>query len=822
MEHFNNTFIESIKNCWNPKTEKFEKIFPVAFSEDALASAYKQASNSQGALTAGGDQNTIDGMNVERIKKLSAALKEGTWLPGKARRVMIPKKDPTKMRPLTILSGDDKIVNQAIKSVLTVIYEGATGEEMADKTARFENSSHAFRPNKGCHTALQRTTTWGLVSWYMKVDIVLFYDRIDQNRLINLINRHIDDQVITDTIRKQFNMEVVGLEKGGPDTSKGKGIPQGSPLSPLLANIYLDPLDKKMREIKFVSDKGEVVKTTKEWNKKTYVNAEELAPAKTAKARRNLKRELYRGKVKEAHKAGIQKHGENDQEQGADVYHRVFYERYADDFLIGVRGPKDLAKQVVTTAEKLLKEDLQLEVDNTNVFDARNHKVEFLGFDIKTPSRDQRAVVESKRTLSFKKLRSRIQNRITVAEGRMQKLALETLLKARTRELTQRIGKTISKRAIKEAAEELGKEEAEGVIKNLSKLDGIKDGEPVNRWLRREGGRLADSWIGKETLEEVGAHEIIEAYEQLVKKMKEGISGEKLAELKGKELEEARKAGKPQQTLDRIVHGQPQGLNPRIFVPMNKIKGKIRDWNMVKEKSFEPKANGTVFKYHDVAIIDYYRQKAQGLLEYYRPANNFHEVKKAVDYHMRYSLIHTLAGKHTKKVHEIIEQYGITPSVHIPSGRSGETYKLSGYLTSAEIQQKTRGFSVKEDPGKYRELFNSPIAKLSLPKQLYKKCAVKECPETRIEVHHVRKLERKVKGYVVISVKSKKDRTKDPLETIESALTRKQIPLCKKHHDALHAGKFNPETLDKEYINAKVEIIGGGRLKKPNNNGKHT
>jgi retron-type reverse transcriptase len=812
-QNFTQKLTKEVQNCWNPKNKKFENLFEVAFTEEALAAAYKEASKAKGAITPGGDGMTIDGINLGRIKKLATELKGGYWKPGKARRVMNPKKDTGKLRPLTILSGDDKIVNQAIKNVLTIIYEapGVTNCEQSDQSIRFENSSHAFRPNRGCHTALQKTTTWGLVSWYSKVDIVKFYDSVDQNRLINLIRRHIDDRVIEDTIRKQFNIEVTGLEKGGPDTSKGKGIPQGSPLSPLLANIYLDPLDKEMRHIKFISDKGEGIKVTPEWTRETYVNARELAPAKTAAARRNLKRELYKKKVKEATKAGIQKYGEKDQEQTGGVYHRVFYVRYADDFLIGIRGPKTLAKRVMTKAQNLLREDLHLDVDNTNVTDARNQKVNFLGFEIKTPGRNHRSVVESRRILSFKKLRSKVQNRITIADQRLQKLAKDTITLTRAKELRKRLGKTMSKEAIRKAAEEIGKEEAKGTIQNLTKSEyTLKDGEMIKGWLKREGERLADSWIAKDHLDEAGAYEVIEAYEKLIEKMRANTSGEKMALLKNEEVRKAQEEGKPQHTVDRILFGQPQGLNPRIFIPMSKIKEKIRSWGMVKEKSFQPKANGIVFKYHDVAIIDHYRMKAQGLLEYYRPGINYHEVKKAVDYQMRYSLIHTLAGKHKKKVHEIIQEYGKTPSVHVPGKNSGEMYKLTGFLTPAEIQQKKRGFSIKEDPGQYVEIMNRPIAKLSLPKQLYKKCGVIGCLNNDIEVHHVRKLERQIKGYLVVSVKNKKEITKKPLQTIESALTRKQIPLCRSHHLELHAGKLDSRTLDKEYINAKVNIIGGG------------
>ena len=87
----------------------------------------------------------------------------------------------------------------------------------------------------------------------------------------------------------------------------------------------------------------------------------------------------------------------------------------------------------------------------------------------------------------------------------------------------------------------------------------------------------------------------------------------------------------------------------------------------------------------------------------------------------------------------------------------------------------------------------------------------------------MRKLEGQLKGYLVVSVKSKgealykemppKALRQKPLQTIESAITRKQIPLCRNHHLELHAGKLENHALDKEYINAKVKIIGGGSLK---------
>lgn len=144
--------------------------------------------------------------------------------------------------------------------------------------------------------------------------------------------------------------------------------------------------------------------------------------------------------------------------------------------------------------------------------------------------------------------------------------------------------------------------------------------------------------------------EVVSAFHNFLGKLEEIETKPGLALMKEKLILELKEKKAPQRQIDRIQFGQPQGLNPRIYAPMNEIKERMSAWGMVENKKFSPRANGQVFKYHDVSIIDYYKAKAYGLLHYYQPANNLHEIKKIVDYHMRWSLIHTLAGKHKKKV----------------------------------------------------------------------------------------------------------------------------------------------------------------------------
>ena len=167
-----------------------------------------------------------------------------------------------------------------------------------------------------------------------------------------------------------------------------------------------------------------------------------------------------------------------------------------------------------------------------------------------------------------------------------------------------------------------------------------------------------------------------------------------------------------------------------------------------------------------------------------------------MDYHLRWSLIHTLAGKHTTKVHKIISSYGKTPKIMLEN--NGKLHELASFLTPNEVNHRSRGFSKSQDVYHWLENLDKPLVKLSIPKALFAgKCSVVGCTNTDIEVHHVRALRRTKKGYLVESIKSG-SKTLKKTAMIESALSRKQIPLCKEHHREWH--KLNPNMIDSRYL----------------------
>jgi hypothetical protein len=84
----------------------------------------------------------------------------------------------------------------------------------------------------------------------------------------------------------------------------------------------------------------------------------------------------------------------------------------------------------------------------------------------------------------------------------------------------------------------------------------------------------------------------------------------------------------------KVLYGQSQALSSTIYAPTYELKDRMKIWGMLS-KNGNPKASGAIFCYNDISVIEYYKQKALSFLNYYRPALNFHEVKKLVDYHMR-------------------------------------------------------------------------------------------------------------------------------------------------------------------------------------------
>lgn len=218
------------------KGGKWYSLTDKVYAPATLAIAWTKVQANEGAAG-------VDGQSVDRfaakaddyLAELSAALREGTYRPQAVKRVEIPKGDG-RTRPLGIPTVKDRIVQQAVRLVIEPIFESA-----------FCDGSYGFRPGRGCHDALREVDRW-LKEGYTHVvdaDLQSYFDTIPHARLMARVEERVSDGRVLDLIRAWLTADILqGLDRWTPLV----GSPQGAVISPLLANIYLDPLDRLLAE----------------------------------------------------------------------------------------------------------------------------------------------------------------------------------------------------------------------------------------------------------------------------------------------------------------------------------------------------------------------------------------------------------------------------------------------------------------------------------------------------------------------------------------------------------------------------------------------
>jgi group II intron reverse transcriptase/maturase len=329
--------------------------------------AYRSIAKSQGSMTVGADGLTLDNMSTSRINRIIASLKDHSYQPNPARRVYIAKKNnPKKTRPLGIPSADDKLVQEVVRMILEAIYEPG-----------FSAYSHGFRPKRSCHTALLEVQTlFTGAKWVIEGDIKACFDSFDHNVLIDILRRRIHDEHFIGLMWKFLK---AGYMEQWEYHSTFSGTPQGSGMSPILANIYLSELDNFIDNYKMEFDEGKTNrKTGKDYVKARYAYDKRRAALNSAEDRAEAVREF-----KEAQKKMLQtpRHPAIEPE-----YKRLQYNRYADDFVVGVIGSKADAENVKNDIKEFLSNKLKLTLsDEKTKVTHSGEMIRYLGYDFKYP-----------------------------------------------------------------------------------------------------------------------------------------------------------------------------------------------------------------------------------------------------------------------------------------------------------------------------------------------------------------------------------------------------------------------------------------------------
>jgi group II intron reverse transcriptase/maturase len=344
-----------------------ERVYRLLYNPDLYLMAYGKIYRNHGAMTKGTTQETADGMSRDTIALIIDAVRHERYHWSPARRIYIPKKDGRK-RPLGIQSWSDKLLQEVVRLILDAYFE-----------PQFSPHSHGFRPERGCHTALREIYhNWVGTVWFIEGDISKCFDALSHELLLSILRETIKDERFIRLIR--------GLLKAGylEDwrwNQTYSGSPQGSIVSPILANLYLDKLDKFV-ETELIP---EYTKGTKRKANKAY---EQLMHRASYLSRTGRQQEARR----------VRRQGQSLPSQVPDDpdYRRLRFCRYADDVLLGFVGPKEEAEEIKQRLSTFLQEELKLELSEakTLITHAKTETARFLNYEIHTiqedSQRDQR------------------------------------------------------------------------------------------------------------------------------------------------------------------------------------------------------------------------------------------------------------------------------------------------------------------------------------------------------------------------------------------------------------------------------------------------
>lgn len=339
------------------KGQKLERVYRMLFNKELYLMAYARLYPNDGAMTKGVTNETVDGMSMDKIDALIEDLRyeRFKWTP--VRRVYIPKSNG-KTRPLGIPAWKDKLVQEVMRMILNAYFE-----------PQFSRNSHGFRPQRGCHTALEAIRkTWTGTKWYIEGDIAQYFDTINHDVLMNIMSKHVDDGRFLRLVKELLKAGYIENWKYNRTYS---GTPQGGVISPILSNIYLNEFDHWVEETL-------IPEYTQGKRRRTHLPYARINNKLSYMSKKG-KTEGVKELVKERRKLpSVDPYDPN--------YRRLFYIRYADDFLCGFAGTREEAEEIKRKIKEWLQETLKLTLsdEKTLITQATKEAAKFLGYEITT------------------------------------------------------------------------------------------------------------------------------------------------------------------------------------------------------------------------------------------------------------------------------------------------------------------------------------------------------------------------------------------------------------------------------------------------------
>lgn len=337
---------------YKTKQGKYNGLVKLLSKPEFLVACYESIRGKPGNMTPGTEKATLDGLSWDWFVKLADSIKRGQHNFSPIRVLVQERKD--KIRPLGVGSPRDKIVQKALAVILEQIWE-----------PEFLNSSHGFRPRRSVHTALgELYIKGGNYSWVIQGDITGCFDSIPHDIIMRCVSERIACARTLELITKAIEIRI----QDGDSNRISKnliGTPQGSVLSPILANIVLHKFDCYMKNYKLKYDKGTVRRLNLRYSR---LNGRRRY-SKDPQTRINLR-------------LMMRKHHCLDMMD--PNFRRLLYVRYADDFVICIIGSISEAKCIRRDIRNFLKDNcgLELNMRKTVITNIAKEGFNFLGAHI--------------------------------------------------------------------------------------------------------------------------------------------------------------------------------------------------------------------------------------------------------------------------------------------------------------------------------------------------------------------------------------------------------------------------------------------------------
>jgi group II intron reverse transcriptase/maturase len=352
-----------VEKC-KEKDGRYGNLIQIIGSLPIIKLAYLMVKSNLGISAQGVDISILDGINLKDLNKISQDTLSGKFKFSPVRHVIISKAGKTELRLLGVINTREKIIQKAIEMIITFVFEKV-----------FLDCSHGFRPGHSCHTALKhiqlKVNNASTYSWVIEGDIKECFNNISHDMILKGLKRKINCPATFNLIKRILSAGYIlneDLKKVGRKNSKvyksNIGITQVIVLSPLFSNIALHELDEFINhELKKEFSMGKQQKPNLIYRRLRY----RIKRENDLRKRRVLINNCLKVLSKNFHDSD---------------YKRLFYVRYADDWVILVAGSlKDAEIICNKVSDKLQSLGLTLNIKKTHITSLRKSKCRFLGID---------------------------------------------------------------------------------------------------------------------------------------------------------------------------------------------------------------------------------------------------------------------------------------------------------------------------------------------------------------------------------------------------------------------------------------------------------